>query len=375
MAGNKNVFNDTVATHSGQQIGPSEAGNPNLSPERFKNLAPKAQLRHIEAVTVTPSSEQTFGESGSAPAKPRPKVVDQDSGQVTDLGETIDERELARSRGRFVAGGGRIDTSDAPARSITTPTDRNANSKESLKAVGEHYQVLDAFARTHDGAIRTAGRAVPGAFKTHAQATKVLAGVSTSLANARAAFAERNSAKGNGHLKEIINGLNQAHGLLNSSSVREVTNAQVPIHADELASWKSHISKLPSFRRQGKPFTEANVAGTRLKTGTPLFEEIRKGNKGNILGEKMDRAKAGTPRTPKWERGEVAPADRSQKGTGAIDTTSRGTRTGTTGELDPRKKASSKTRVRTRIDRVNLPKIGDMTPKKRMKPGDKLEGR
>lgn len=323
------------------------------------------------------TAAERFGESGSGPAKPAIKIVDQDSGQVTDLGDTIDERELARSRGSFVAAGGRTNTDYSPDRVVTTPEGRNATSKEALKALREHHQILSAFVNTHAGAITTAGRRMPAALQKHTDATKALSESSTSLAVAEKAFAGRDSSKGNEFLKKSISKIQQAHGLMNSTDVREVTGSVAPIHPDELASWSEHTKKLPSFRRKGKPFTEANAAGTRLKTGTPLFKEIRKAAKGTLLGEKLDRAAAGTPRTPKWQREEVAPADRSQKGTGAIDTTTRGTRAGTTGEMDPRKKASSKTRVNDRIDKPNLPKIGDMTPKpkKTLKPGDKLEGR
>lgn len=294
---------------------------------------------------LIPTAAERFGEAGSGPAKPAIKVVDQDSGQVTDLGDTIDERELARSRGSFVAAGGRTNTDYAPDRVVTTPEGRNANSKEALKALGEHHQILSAFVKTHAGAITTAGRRMPAALQKHTDAAKALSESSTHLAIAGAAFAARDSSKGNEFLKKAVSKIQQAHGLMNSTDVREVTGSVAPIHPDELASWADHTKNLPSFRRKGKSFPEVNVAGTRLKTGTPLVKEIRKASKGTLLGEKIDRANAGTPRTPNWEREAPDRPSRGEKGTGVIDTTTRGTRTGTTGEMDPRRKADNKSRI------------------------------
>jgi hypothetical protein len=146
---------------------------------------------------------------------------------------------------------------------------------------------------------------------------------------------------------------------LNSKAVREVTGGEVPVHIDELKSWKSHISKLPSFRTKGKPFPEANIGGVRLRTGTAAMAEIRKKAKGTIIGDKADRAEGGTARTPKWMRGETGRPTTGEKGTGVVDTTSRGTASGTTGEYDPRRKGSKKTTIRMNIAKPNLPKIGD----------------
>lgn len=286
-----------------------------------------------------------------------PKLVDQDSGQITE-GETIDERQIATSRKRFVQGGGQVGESRV-ARNITTPADRNASSKEALAKTQEHLGVLTAHANTHYGAIQTAAKAVPEAHSAHGAATRALGTAHTELAFATTAFAERNSAKGNEHLKKANNNLISAHGSLNSTAVRGVTGGEVPLHIDELKSWKSHISNLPTFRRQGKPFSEVNVGGVRLRTKSKAVDEIAAGAKGTILGEKVERAKRGTPRTPKWQRGETGRPTTGEKGTGVVDTTSRGTASGTTGEMDPRRKASKKTTVRMTIAKPNLPKIGD----------------
>jgi hypothetical protein len=113
--------------------------------------------------------------------------------------------------------------------------------------------------------------------------------------------------------------------------------------------------------------------------------------KGTLAGDKMNRAIQGTPRTPKYERDLPARSLRTEKmsaaGSGAkvrpnrggeaVDTTSRGTASGTTGANDPRRKSDGKSRVDINLPKVNLPKIGDMSkPKKKpMKPGDKVEGK
>jgi hypothetical protein len=296
---------------------------------------------------------------------PTPKMVDQDSGQVTE-GETIDERQLATSRKRFVQAGGEVGETKV-RRSITTPADRNASSKEALSKTQEHLGVLEAHANTHYGAIQTAAKAVPEAHSTHGAATRSIGTAHTQLAFATTAFAERNSAKGNEHIKNANNALIAAHGSLNSTAVRSVTGGEVPLHIDELKSWKSHISNLPTFRRKGKPFSEVNVGGTRLRTGSRAVDEVAAGAKGTMLGDKVERAKRGTPRTPKWERGETGRPTTGEKGTGVVDTTSRGTNAGTTGEMDPRRKASSKTTVRMTIAKPNLPKIGDTIRKPKKK--------
>lgn len=318
---------------------------------------------------IQPAVEREALQGGAGARRQRvpqkPKLVDQDSGQVTE-GETIDERQIATSRKRFVQGGGQVGETRV-ARNITTPTDRNANSKEALAKTQEHLGVLEAHANTHYGAIQTAAKAVPEAHSTHGRATRSLGVAHTQLAFATQAFAERNSAKGNEHIKNANNALISAHGDLNSTAVRSVTGGEVPLHIDELKSWKSHIAKLPSVRRQGKPFSEVNVGGTRLRTGTPLVREVGKASKGNMLGDKIARAERGTPRTPKWERGETGRPSQGEKGTGVIDTTSRGTNAGTTGEMDPRRKASKKTTVRMTIAKPNLPKIGDTIRKPKKK--------
>jgi hypothetical protein len=211
----------------------------------------------------------------------------------------------------------------------------------------------------------------------HDSATKHLSSAGQNLALAQEAFASRNSAKGNGHLQDAAASLLAAHGSLNHKSVREITGTVVPIHKDELTAWKESSSNLPAFRRQGKPFSEVNVAGKRFRPSSPEAGEVAAGAKGTMLGDKVERAKRGTPRTPKWERENPSMPTRSEKGTGVIDTTTRGTAAGTTGEMDPRRKASKTTTIRTTLAKTNLPKIGDTSKKakKPMKPGDVVEGR
>lgn len=318
---------------------------------------------------IKPAVEREALQGGVGAKKQRvpqkPKLVDQDSGQVTE-GETIDERQIATSRKRFVQGGGQVGETKVP-RNITTPADRNASSKEALSKTQEHLGVLEAHANTHYGAIQTAAKAVPEAHSAHGAATRSLGVAHTQLAFATKAFAERNSAKGNEHIKNANNALISAHGDMNSTAVRSVTGGEVPLHIDELKSWKSHISKLPTFRRQGKSFPEVNIGGVRLRTGTAAVKEIRKAGKGTIIGDKADRAERGTARTPSWERGETGRPSQGEKGTGVVDTTSRGTASGTTGEMDPRRKASKKTTVRMTIAKPNLPKIGDTIRKPKKK--------
>jgi hypothetical protein len=328
----------------------------------------------------------------SQPARVAPKVVAQDGTNVFDDNTVIDEKDLARSRKEYVRSGGTLSDKPNVSRVITAPTDRDAGSKESLKKLNEHYRVMSTFADTHSGAVRTASRTFPLAFKTHANATKKLSDVSTNLALAKDAFAQKNSAKGNGHLKSAIRSLISAHKDLNNKNVREITGTPVSIHPDELKAWSQHISKLPSFRRQGKPFEEFNFAGQRFRTGSRSARELSEGIPEGTEGkDKITRAEKGTPRTPKWERGLPGRPSRTEKmsaaGSGAkvrpnrggeaIDTTSRGTSSGTTGEMDPRRKGSKTTRIETTLRKPNLPKIGDTTKKVKpaMKPGDTVEGK
>lgn len=308
----------------------------------------------------------------SQPTPVQRKVVDPDRPSVFVDPTPIDEKELATSRKRYVLGGGQVSDTPKVSRSITTPQDRNASSKETLQRLGEHYSVMSAYATTHSGAVTTAQRAMPEAFSNHAAATKSLSSASENLALAKNAFATRNSAKGNGHLQSVAAALVSAHSALNHKSVREVTGTEVPIHKDELASWKQHASNLPAFRRQGKPFDRVQVGESTVPMSIPQVSEIAREAKGTILGDKVKRAKAGTPRTPKWERDLPSMPTRSEKGTGVIDTRTKGTAAGTTGENDPRRKASSVNRIETSLRRPNLPKIGDTIrpAKKPMKPGD-----
>jgi hypothetical protein len=123
----------------------------------------------------------------------------------------------------------------------------------------------------------------------------------------------------------------------------------------------------------------------------PKVKELAKKLKGTNLGDKLERGRRGSPKTPKWERDLPGRPSRTEKmtaqGSGAkvrpnrggeaVDTTSRGTASGTTGANDPRRKSDGKSRVDINLPKVNLPKIGDMSkPKKKpMKPGDKVEGK
>jgi hypothetical protein len=332
---------------------------------------------------IPPAVERPALSGGTSTARTQPspvqrKVVDPDRPSVFSDNTVIDEKDLARSRGEYVRSGGTLSDKPNVSRVITAPTDRDAGSKESLKKLNEHYRVMSTFADTHSGAIRTASRSFPLAFKTHANATKKLSDVSTNLALAKDAFAQKNSAKGNGHLKSAISSLISAHKDLNNKNVREITGTPVSIHPDELKAWSKHISKLPSFRRQGKPFEEFNFAGQRFRTGSRSARELSEGVPEGTEGkEKITRAEKGTTRTPKWERENSAMPTRAEKGTGVVDTRTKGTASGTTGEMDPRRKGSKSKRIETRLRKANLPKIGDTSKKAKpaMKPGDTVEGK
>lgn len=327
---------------------------------------------------IPPAVERPALRGGGSTAKnqpvpaPRPKVVDPDRPNIIEDTRPIDEKELAISRRRYVQSGGTVSDTPNVSRVVTTPTDRNATSKEALAKLQEHHALINTFATTHSGAISTAARALPGSYKNHAAATKHIMSSSENLALAKNAFASRNSAKGNGHLQSAISSLMSAHKLLNSKDVREVTGTPLSIHPDELASWKDHISKLPAFRRQGKPFDRVQIGKATVRPDSSAASEVEQATKGTILGDKIQRARKGTPRTPKWERGDVSRPAKSEKGTGVINTSTRGTAYGTTGEMDPRRIGSKTNRIEQRLRRPNLPKIGDTTRKanKPMKPGD-----
>lgn len=342
-----------------------------------------------------------------APA-PRPKVADPDRPSVFDDGTVIDERELATSKGSFIKSGGQV--SPGPSRVprvITTPVDRNASSHETLQRLTEHYQVMRTHSQTHLGDVSRVDSSLdssqnptikgksnpnygkvsprtlalqgsPEAMRAHDSATKSLSNAGTNLALAKDAFGSRNSAKGNEHLQQAASSLIGAHSSLNHRSVREITGTEVPIHKDELESWKEHANKLPSPNRQGKPFKEFNFAGQRFRTGSPSAKELSEGiPKGTEAKDKITRAEKGTPKTPKWERNDTAIPTRSEKGTGAVDTTTTGYTSGTTGQNDPRRKADDSARINVTLPKANLPKIGDMSKskKKPMKPGDKVKGK
>lgn len=331
----------------------------------------------IKPAVERPALQSTGPGAKNQPTPVQRKVVDPDRPSVFSDNSVIDEKDLAISRKRFVLGGGEVSDTPKVSRSISTPQGRNASSKEALQKLGEHHAVMSAFANTHYGAVTTAQKAFPQAFANHAAATKSLSSASENLALAKNAFATRNSAKGNGHLQTVAAALVSAHASLNNKSVREVTGTEVPIHKDELASWKQHSSNLPAFRRQGKPFDRVQVGKSTVPMSIPQVSEIAKEAKGTILGDKVKRAQAGTPRTPKWERDLPSMPIRSEKGTGVIDTRTKGTASGTTGENDPRRKASTVNRIETSLRRPNLPKIGDTSrpAKKPMKPGDTVEGK
>lgn len=336
-----------------------------------------------ESGIIKPAMERPALSGGTstakAPAAPvQRKVVDPDRPSVFVDPTPIDEKEIATSRKRYVLGGGEVSDTPKVSRIVTTPQGRNASSKEALQRLGEHHAVMNAFATTHSGAVTTAQRAMPEAFSNHAIATENLSSSSENLALAKNAFATRNSAKGNGHLQDVATALVRAHSSLNHKSVREVTGTEVPIHKDELSSWKDHTTNLPSFRRQGKPFQELNFAGQRFRTGSRSARELSEGiPKGTEAKDKITRAEKGTTRTPKWERENPSMPTRSEKGTGVVDTRTKGTAAGTTGEMDPRRKGSKSNRIETRLLKSNLPKIGDTSKKakKPMKPGDVVEGR
>lgn len=349
-----------------------------------------------ESGIIKPAMERPALSGGSSTVRSQPtpvqrKVVDPDRPSVFVDPRPIDEKELATSRKRYVLSGGEVSDTPKVSRIVTTPQDRNATSKEALQKLGEHYAVMSAFANTHSGAVTTAQRVMPEAFSNHSNATKKLSSASENLSLAKTAFANKNAPQGNGHLQNAAAALVSAHSSLSHKSVREVTGTEVPIHKDELASWKDHTTNLRSFRRQGKPFESVAVGTTRVRPNSKAASEIIAGAKGTMLEEKVQRARRGTPRTPKWERDLPGRPSRTEKmsaaGSGAkvrpnrggeaVDSTSRGTASGTTGEMDPRRKASKNTTIRTTIAKPNLPKIGDTSKKakKPMKPGDVVEGR
>lgn len=338
--------------------------------------------RSADSGIIKPAVERPALQSEGSGARNQPKpvqskVMDPDRPSIFSDNSVIDEKDLAISRKRFVLGGGEVSDTPKVARNITTPQGRNASSKETLQKLGEHYSVMSAFANTHYGAVTTAQKAVPEAYANHANATKSLSSASENLALAKDAFATRNSAKGNGHLQSVAAALVSAHSSLNHKSVREVTGTEVPIHKDELSSWKEHSSNLPAFRRQGKPFDRVQIGKSTVPMTIPQVSEIERATKGSILADKIKRARTGTPRTPKWERGNPSMPTRGEKGTGVIDTSTKGTAAGTTGEMDPRRKGSKSNRIETTLRKSNLPKIGDMSKaaKKPMKPGDVVEGK
>jgi len=310
------------------------------------------------------------------PSPVQPKVLDPNKMNIISDPKPIAEEELATSRRRYVLGGGTVGDTKI-ARHITTPTDRNANSKEVLQKLNEHYNVLNSFATTHSGAVQTAARALPNAHRDHGKATMGLMSASENLALARTSFAEKNAPRGNEHLQKAARNLVSAHGMLNSANVREVTGSEVPIHKDELSSWQSHASNLRVFRRQGKPFDRVQIGKATLPSNSPAASETEQATKGTILGDKIKRARTGTPRTPSWERSLPSMPEKSEKGTGVINTATKGTAAGTTGQNDPRRKASSTNRINVTLPKANLPKIGDASrpAKKPMKPGDTVEGK
>jgi hypothetical protein len=365
-----------------------------------------------ETGIIKPAVERTALSGGystaKAPSAPvKPKVVEQDGTNIFNDNTVIDEREVAPSKGAFVKAGGRTSDESRVPRIITTPTDRNASSHEALQKLTEHYQVMRTHSDTHLGDLayvepakarqlpklpdgtanpkygrvspRTSAlRSSPEAMRAHDSATKSLSDTGTNLALAKEAFAVRQSAKGNGHLKSAAASLVSAHSSLNHRSVREITGVEVPIHKDELASWQKHTKKLPSFNSQGKPFPEFNFAGQRFRTGSRSARELSEGiPKGTEAKNKITRAEKGTTKTPKWERNDTAMPTRSEKGTGAVDTTTTGYSSGTTGQNDPRRKADDSARINVTLPKANLPKIGDMSKakKKPMKPGDKAKGK
>jgi hypothetical protein len=316
-----------------------------------------------------------------APNQPAPvksKVVDPDRPNIIDDSRPIDEKELALSRRRYVLGGGSVGETRVP-RQITTPSGRNATPKEALQKLNEHYGVLNSFATTHSGSIQTAARAMPAAHKDHGAATVGLSSASENLALAKTAMGQRNNPKANEHLQKASRGLKAAHSLLNSANVREVTGVEVPIHKDEINSWNEHTNRLQTFRRKGDSFSEVNFGGVRLNTASKDVKNLAKNPelKGTLAGDKMKRAIQGTPRTPKYERDLPGMPTKAEKGTGVVETRTRGTSAGTTGVNDPRRKSDGKSRVNINLPKANLPKIGDMSkPKKKpMKPGDKVQGK
>ena len=397
-----------------------------------------------ETGIIKPAVERTALSGGystaKAPSAPvKPKVVEQDGTNIFNDNTVIDEREIASSKGAFVKAGGRTSDESRVPRIITTPTDRNASSHETLQKLTEHYQVMRTHSDTHlgdqtyvepakarqlpklpDGTAnpkygRVSSRTLalqssPEAMRAHDSATKNLSDAGKNLALAKDSFAVRQSAKGNGHLQSAASSLISAHASLNNRGVREITGAEVPIHKDELSSWKEHANKLPSFNRQGKPFPTVRVQMPNVKMSAdgqlkpaegsksveidpshPKVKELAKKLKGTNLGDKLERGRRGSPKTPKWERdlpGRPSQTEkmsaagsgakvRPNRGGEAVDTTTRGYTSGTTGENDPRRKADDSARVNVTLPKTNLPKIGDTTKpaKKPMKPGDKAKGK
>jgi len=350
--------------------------NRNSSFGEGQSGAKGAETGIIKPAVDRPALQSKGPGAPNQPSPVQPKVLDPNKMNIISDPKPIAEEELATSRRRYVLGGGNVGESKV-ARHITTPTDRNANSKEVLQKLNEHFNVLNSFATTHSGAVQTAVRAMPGAHKDHGRATMSLMSASENLALARTAFSDRNSAKGNEHLQKASRNLVSAHGSLNSTNVREVTGVEVPIHKDELGAWQSHASNLPSFRRQGKPFDRVQIGKAIVRPTSPAAAETEQGAKGTLLGDKVKRARTGTPRTPRWERSLPSMPEKSEKGTGVINTATKGTAAGTTGQNDPRRKASSTNRINVSLPKTNLPKIGDTSrpAKKPMKPGDTVEGK
>jgi hypothetical protein len=358
--------------------------------------------RGAETGIIKPAVERTALSGGQstakAPATPvKPKVVEQDGTNIFNDNTVIDERELARSRSSLVKSGGRVSEDAGVPRVITAPQGEGkagqSKSKEILGKLQEHHAVLSAFAATHEGAVTTARRTLPGASMSHGNATMALATSSQYLAEAKNAISNRNTSQANKHLRTVASALIKAHGHLNSSDVREVTGSPVPIHIDELKAWKDQTKKenIKVFRTQGKPEPFVQVGGetkinketgevsggAKMRTNAPLTRELAKKVRGTILGDKLDLGMRGTPRTPKPEREVTAAPTRGEKGTGVIDTRTKGKIGGRAPGESPTAKSSKTSRVNVNLPKANLPKIGDMSkPKKKpMKPGDVVKGK
>lgn len=279
----------------------------------------KEQLAAFEAAGagVVPPASNRFGGEAAAPKRQAPiKMVDQDSGQITE-GETIDERQLAPSKRSFAQAGGSLAETKA-AKAVTSRTrgvevPQTMDTAKFAGKLNEFHKLLSDRAREVNAKAPTATAPDGSAVAVNGRPSKtggnVLGEDSLERGNSALAAAKTLINKGddfrfgnnrNGHNPDEVRSVSEAHkhyqgalaslatahkhlhsdSLTNALGAAKANISTESIHPLEIAALQEHAKSLQVLkpaRAYSTVQVGKNAPGAGVyKVGSPELETLKK---------------------------------------------------------------------------------------------------